>query len=249
MGPNLDGIRQPRARFRTLRAFVKLWQDPERSAEVWARWMSGRQVGSAAGLTPVARERAGADAAADEISPAHEYPGRSAGQTALEVWMARPWRWRVDTRAEPEGLRETMIVDENRWWNLAGPVARTAGAGPVGTETSVGLPVALMTALQPDQMLTSLALRFVGGLSKDGREVRRARGTPSNSDEDFGLGPGADFYDLLLDVEHGILLEFAACAGDAKYRGIELSGLVFDVELPPDVFTTTWQPSVPDAGP
>jgi hypothetical protein len=236
----LESFRRARDSYRTLHTIVRIWQDPNLASEVWTRWTSARQLGSTAKLAPNSRRDATEPVtiAADPISSIRTDAHSGHGQAVLEVWMEKPWRWRVVALADSEAVRGATIIDGNRWWHLASAFDPAAGTGPPGTQTAVGLPVALMTALDPERLRTSLALQFVARINHHGREALRVLGTPSSSDDDFGLGPGADSYSLVFDVERGVLLELAVRAGDLKYRGIDLVSPDFDVEPPPDAFTT-----------
>lgn len=63
------------------------------------------------------------------------------------------------------------------------------------------------------------------------------------------LAVGADEYDLLVDMERGIVLRAAALLGGEEFFTISFEELVFDPELPPDIFVFEPPPGEEIRGP
>jgi hypothetical protein len=92
------------------------------------------------------------------------------------------------------------------------------------------------------------ALEFEVGVptTAAGRDGIRVRSLPRPAGDDphlFGLGAaGADEYELVVDLERGILLRTEARLEGAPFAILEFTEVAFDESLPPELFVFTTEP-------
>ena len=82
-----------------------------------------------------------------------------------------------------------------------------------------------------------------GETRKAGREAIRLVGMPEEEWEEWDHWPeplwwGADEYEVLVDVERGVLLRCASRLGGKDFDVLEVEEVHFDEELPEDVFSS-----------
>ena len=105
-----------------------------------------------------------------------------------------------------------------------------------------------------------LDLQVAGTALKAGREAVRLVGITGaewnwETDDDRDpepLGWGADEYEFLVDIEHGVILRCASRLGGADFHVLEVVEIHFDEQFPEDVFTSreplAWQGYIPLLG-
>lgn len=227
LGEVLARLHGARDSFSTLRGTVRLWHDARRTNEAWQRWMSRQSPGSVSDLTGPQKS----------VAP-------QPSEQVVRLWMAKPWRWRVEREQPSQASPGLTVIDGPVWWIWDGQSQAVTNEGSATQETrGGGLDRALVVMLDPAPILSALFLRIVGEGRQAGRDGLRVVGTPRNDLDDV-LWPGADEYDLLVDAERGILLRSVAHLGDTAYAGNEFLEVAFDEDLPPDIFTFRPAPGV-----
>src|SRR4051812_20652235 len=92
---------------------VDAWEDRAHSAAAWQRYVKRNPQGSVKPLGGPAR----AEDSGNDMSLAR-------------VWIAKPWKWRVETSMPSEGHLALVIVNGGEWWlsNGASEVATNQGS-------------------------------------------------------------------------------------------------------------------------
>ncbi len=229
----------------TMTASASVWQDRAAVDGAWRRWANRRPPGSVAPL-PAAQGRPrfrGAPRIRGWLgvrrepqlvapSPFEATPTRLVASVA----RALPDRWRVETRADDQRETGLLVVAGQRWWSAV-RVLDADGTERIRTAGNA-VPVvhsAIAEMLEADHLLSQLNVAVVGDVVHAGRTCVRLSGTLRDSDE-IAIWP-ADSYDLYLDVEHGVLLRFAAVVDGDEAAVAVLSDTSFNIEIPDETFT------------
>lgn len=207
------------AGYRSLRSTIVCRHDPVLGDLARRRWAQAqRGVGEA-----------GSSQAQPRTTPA----GTEVMSWTWLVWRQQTWKWRVE-KLTPDGRPEVSIVDGGRSLVWDGRSASLFG-DESSAATLVGLDRALVLSLDPAPILSALLFETDGQAACAGRVGLRAVGRPRSVSNDV-LWPGADRYDLLVDQPAGILLRAAAVLDGVEYASHEVTEIVFDEQLPDDMF-------------
>jgi outer membrane lipoprotein-sorting protein len=204
--------------FRSLRATIGHRRDEETYLEAWDRHWEAR---SAAGGGTLA---IGAAAGSDDRAPA-------TSEATVRLWLEHPHRF----REEYEGAwgDHTTVSDGRTLWR------RTPGIGMFREDVASGQGMLFATKLvDPAPLLPGLELELLGQAEHADRPALRVRAVPRRVTwhDLFGLAPGADEYELLVDAGRGTLLRAEACLEGSGFATSEVQEIAFDEELAPDLF-------------
>jgi outer membrane lipoprotein-sorting protein len=227
-GDLLELLHGARQRWQTVRLVVRRWHELERGHRAMER---GAERARARGAG-VAILRAGPPRSSEDDA---EVPKVS--ESISRLWLD-PDRDRVRIeRSDPHGGFYSVRVGE-RWWsyhpisgaisNEDDPSVRIGGADEVAA------------LLDPALLLGSLDLEVIGertGAGRDGIVVRATlREVEDPHRQGHYLPEGADDFEVLVDVERGILLRLEARLDDGPFMILELMEVNFDEPFPDDVF-------------
>jgi hypothetical protein len=190
----------------------------------------------------------------------------SYGEVAEPVEVEETVRiWRDGDRARVEhhgGPRDGYyaVADGPLWWTWD----ERNGAHSNQDDPSIASNVAeeLLVMLDPTRLLGSLRFEPAGDSQVAGRPTISARATPRPQDTRRGppplelreIGPGADYYELEVDRQFGVLLCATAIRDGKPFHKITILAAAFDQPVPDDTFrfkppagepiqTRTWQES------
>jgi outer membrane lipoprotein-sorting protein len=203
--------------FQTLRATTRHWRDEERYMEAWDRHVEARS--SAGGTLSIVL-----GAGSDELQP-------TTSEATVRLWLERPSRF----REEYEGAwgDQTAVSDGEHLWR------RVPRLGMLREGASKGQGVLFASQLvNPAPLLPGLELELLGHAEQAGRSALRLRAAPRHVSwhDLFGLAPGADGYELLVDAERGILLRAEAFLEGTTFAWSEVVEVAFDEKLLPETF-------------
>jgi hypothetical protein len=172
--------------------------------------------------------------------------GAGAGrpQPAEVEETVRIWRDRERCRVEHHGGPRDgayAVVDGSLWW-MWDP---RNGAHSNQDDPSVGSGIGdeLEIMLNPIQLLSALRLQPTGSSEIAGRPTISAHGVPRPRDPRRGLaltlhelGAGADFYELEVDRQLGVLLAVTAVRDKQPFHKITTVAAAFDQPIPDETF-------------
>ncbi len=237
----LELMYSARNSFTTIQAAIRQWYYPLRRAEAQARWVATQPLGSVASLGPVG----GGNAASRQ-------PQDIVQEETSRLWGRRPLPWRYEVDLASDGGSTIRIATDDVWWSYDPRSPYRALTYDASHEDQTeGIPrviayQTLTTLLDPCGIIPDLSIRLLGRATHAGRDAIRVRGLPRERE---GRGPmlwaGADEYELLVDLERGIGLRYAARMDDKEFASIEIMSVVFDDALPEDLFII----HVPSGGP
>jgi hypothetical protein len=161
-------------------------------------------------------------------------------ETELRVWARKPYRWRIETE-ERQGHSYVDIGDKA--WR---PDLMYHGYGPEEFDPPDLLPLDDDVAwiFDPRIALTTFDIQVLGHTTHAGREAVRLLALSGEEMRRSSRGPlgsarygwGANDYELLADAERGVLLRWAARLEGQEFDKLEVTEIVFDEELPEDIF-------------
>jgi hypothetical protein len=159
-------------------------------------------------------------------------------EETVRLWLDRPDRVREEVEGEHP---RTLVRNGRKMWSRMpkwGAVEHDLDdEGDVGWQHGMLLaPLALAPAFEFEVGVATT----VGG-----RDGIRVRSLPRPADEPhlFGLGAaGADEYELVVDLERGILLRTEARLEGAPFAILEFTEVAFDESLAPELFVFTAEP-------
>ena len=227
LGDLLELLHGARRRWRTVRLVVRRWYELERGHRAMERSVEkARARGAGASILRVGPPRSSEDA---EIPTFFE--------SITRLWLEPEHdRARIE-RSDERGDFYSVHVGE-RWWSYH----PTAGAMSNEDDPSVrsGGPDEAWVLPDPARLLGSLDLEVIGQGSGAGRDGIVVRATFREVEEPRGHGhylpEGAEEFELLVDVERGILLRVEARLDDGPFMVLELMELYFDETFSDDVF-------------
>lgn len=176
-------------------------------------------------------------------------------------WRCRAWQsgthhWRMETEL-PDGGTRILASAGRRRLPTGGPPdsglvwEERAGGGPRGEDPRWLSPAFdhywTFYPLRTDEIcgisyeLAGFDLRVEGRMSWAGREAVRLVGVPPVVEQEWDPDPlwwGADGYDLLVDVERGVILRCANRLGGEDFAALEVEEVFFDERFDRDVFTS-----------
>jgi hypothetical protein len=116
VGPELDAVALMGSASESFASFdgvVDAWENRAHSATAWQRYVNRHPHGS---VKPLGGPIRPADSGAEK--------------RLARVWMAKPWKWRVETSMPAEPHLALVIVNSGEWWlsDGAGEVATNQGS-------------------------------------------------------------------------------------------------------------------------
>ena len=192
----------------TLRLEGHEWRDATRLRRAWERDIK-------------AARRSGTVAAASITSFSRSAQAANETSEPWRLWLARPDRMRAEFRAGDETV--TAVFAGVRWWSRS-PNGFRSNDGDPRHGHGIGPGEAL---LEPARHLEHLVVRDTVETTFLSRPVRRMIAEPrpwtfESSSTLHRLGAGGDRYELVLDVEAGVLLRTEARLEGAPFRVIEV---------------------------
>lgn len=161
--------------------------------------------------------------------------GVAPGEHADEhVWCielaAEAGRFRQERRG-PD-VEHLLVVDGERWWDWSPAFGLRSHENERGVHHQGGLDL-----LDASGLLVGYTLEPAGESLAAGRSVRRVRvrGT-STGHRPFGLEPGIEEAELLLDAERGLVLRRAELVDGEEAFVREVEQITYDQVLPPEMF-------------
>jgi outer membrane lipoprotein-sorting protein len=205
--------------FRTLRATIRNWRDDEIYMEAFEHHTQERKRrGESLGSLTVIFDP---DEDEGEPEPADEL---------VRLWIERPDRMREEVEGRWARTQvndgETSWMHTPQWGAVRGPSARQP---------------AQHLLLEPAPLLSGLEFVVGGKTNFSGRDAIVVTATPRRAEwhDLYGLAPGADRYELVVDGERGVLLRAAALFHGKEFALSEILSVAFDEPLDPTVFVFT----------
>jgi hypothetical protein len=154
----------------------------------------------------------------------------------------RIWREGVMARVEHHGGDRDgyyAVAVPPLWWMWDERMGAHSNQDDPTVGNSAGQEMKLM--LDPTPLLSSLRFRVVGSSQIVGRPTVTARGTPRLVDQGRSfelnhLGTGADYYELEVDRERGVLLAAMAARDGEPFHRITTLAIRFDEPIAPEMF-------------
>ncbi|MGH2860887.1 MAG: hypothetical protein ACRDLT_05175 [Solirubrobacteraceae bacterium] len=154
--------------------------------------------------------------------------------------------WRDDLMARVEhhgGDRDGCyaVAVPPLWWMWDERIGAQSNQDDPTVGSNVGQEMELM--LDPTPLLSSLRFRVVGDSEVAGRATVTAHGTPRHLTDDSGrsfelhhLGTGAEYYELEVDKQRGVLLAATAVRDDEPFHRITTLAIRFDEPIAREMF-------------
>lgn len=228
LGDLLELLHGARQRWQTVRLVVRRWYEPERGRSAMERGAEqARARGGGVSILVTGSPRTSEEEA--EIPKASESLSR--------LWLD-PGSDRVRMeRSDPHGDFYSVRVGE-RWWSYHPIWGATTNEGDLTAR--IGGPGEVEALLDPALLLGSLDFETIGERTGAGRDGIVVRATPRALDDSQRLRPylpeGADDFELLVDVERGIVLRLEARLDGEPFMIIELIEVQFDETFAEEVF-------------
>lgn len=169
----------------------------------------------------------------------HSRPGPLEVEETVRIWRGGE-RFRVEHHGGPrDGYY--AVTDGPLWWMWD----ERNGAHSNQDDPSVGYGVGdeLQIMLNPVPLLSSLRFQPTGSSEVAGRPTIKAHGIPRPQHTRYGrafelheLGTGADFYELDVDRQLGVLLAVAAIRDHQPFHRITTLAAAFDEPIPDETF-------------
>ena len=171
-------------------------------------------------------------------------PGTAEPEPAEYEETVRIWRAGERARVEHHGGERDgyyAVTAGPLWWMWD----ERNGAHSNQDDPSVGSGIGeeLQIMLNPVPLLSSLRFQPTGSSEVDGRPTITAHGIPRSQDTRHGrafelheLGTGADFYELEVDRQLGVLLAVTAIRDEQPFHRITTLAAAFDQPIPDETF-------------
>jgi outer membrane lipoprotein-sorting protein len=179
----------------------------------------------------------------------------------VRFWSEPPDRLREEEETlAPAPNQHVTVCNGGRWWTYSPDQGAVSNVG-AGDEAQRGVPGTRerwSPLLEPRVLIPVLELELRGEAEVLGRSVlrlgARLRELRGHERVSFAvpsvvLAVGADEYELLVDMERGMVLRAAALLGGEEFFTSSFEELVFDPELPPDIFVFEPPPDKEIRGP
>jgi hypothetical protein len=158
----------------------------------------------------------------------------SGEETDEHVWQieltAEPGRFRQDRRG-PD-VEHVLVVDGERWWDWSPAFGLRSYEDERGVSHYGGLDL-----LDPSAFIAGYVLEPAGEAVVAGRPVIRVRvGCATAEPRPFGLEPGVEQAELLLDAERGVVLRRAELVDGEEAFVREVESISYDEVQPPETF-------------
>ena len=172
-------------------------------------------------------------------------PGNAEPEPAEDEETVRIWRAGERVRVEHHGGERDgyyAVVDGSLWWMWD----ERNGAHSNQDDPSVGSGIGeeLQIMLDPVPLLSSLRFQTTGSGEVAGRPTISAHGIPRRQDTHCGpafvlheLGTGADFYELEVDRQFGVLLAVTAMRDKRPFHRITTLAATFGEPIPDETFS------------
>jgi hypothetical protein len=156
--------------------------------------------------------------------------------------MVRIWREGLMARVEHHGGDRDgryAVAVPPLWWMWDERTGARSNQDDPSVGSNVGQEMELM--LDPTPLLSSLRFRVTGSSQIAGRPTVTAWGTPRPVDQGRSfelnhLGTGADYYELEVDRERGVLLAARAVHDGEPFHRITTLAIRFDEPIAPEMF-------------
>lgn len=172
-------------------------------------------------------------------------PTRGEPEPDEELHTVRIWRDREKVREEHHGGQRDgyyAVAVPPLWWMWDERTGARSNEDDPTVGNHLGQDVEIM--LEPTSLLSSLRFEVTGTSEVAGRPTVTSRAIPrAHDDGRFGpaigldaLGTGADYYELSVDTERGILLAAAAWRNSELFYSITALAMRLDQPIGPEVF-------------
>jgi hypothetical protein len=149
---------------------------------------------------------------------------RVLAESVDHIWFKTPNEWMV--RIE-EGLGAGLMCTQDSTWTPP-ELLDEAGHSAGGLD---GLRIHRQAMWEPNILIPEIWLEPIGLVKLADREGIHAMGRPRPTSHDFLLIPKGDLYDLVFDVERGILLRFEVDINGQEVLPDEVLSIKFDDSL------------------
>ena len=207
--------------FASFEGVVDVWENRAHSATAWQRYVNGHPHGSVKLLGGPTRP-------ADSGS----------AKWLARVWMAKPWKWRVETSMPAEAHLALVIVNSAEWWlsDGAGEVATNQGS-LTRTPDATGLDRRLIAILFPDSILQAHIVETLGEKTVSGRRAQEVKAIPTEAEP--SCWHAADEVRIVIDDERGVILSWVAYSDGSPYASMDIHDMHFDQKLAEELFMFT----------
>jgi hypothetical protein len=171
-------------------------------------------------------------------------PGRAEPGPAEYEETVRIWRAGERVRVEHDGGERDgyyAVADGPLWWMWDERNGAHSNEDDPAVRSGIGEELQIM--LNPVPLLSSLRFQPTGSFEVAGRPTISAHGIPRPQDTRHGrtfelheLGTGADFYELEVDRQLGLLLAVTAIRDKQPFHRITTLAAAFDQPIPDETF-------------
>jgi len=161
--------------------------------------------------------------------------------------------WRIELAAEPGRFRQErrgpeaehlLVVDGERWWDWSPAFGLRSHEDERGVSHHGGLEL-----LDASGLLGGYTLEPAGESRAAGRPAKRVRvGGTAAGHRPFGLEPGIEEAEVLLDAERGLVLRRAELVDGEEAFVREVAQITYDEPFPPETFVFELPPGASARG-
>lgn len=222
LGDLLELLHGARRSYATARAAIRLWRD-----EALERQARQRAIEASRGAMSV--WTGGEKGSGDPVA-------RGEWEQVSRLWLSWPSKARWEAELEWKGKQErgVSLIDGKRWWRDWPDVGFSFSEDD--SRVLIGIPH--IELLDPWLLVSDLDLEVCGSGAYLGREAIEARASVREERVPYRsrVMSGADEFELAVDLERGVLLRLAALLEGVAFEIKELTELVFDEDLDPELF-------------
>jgi outer membrane lipoprotein-sorting protein len=168
--------------------------------------------------------------------------GSAFEERVFELWVSKPSHWRYEVRTgHKEGTLK--IIKGDLWWLYdpqSGATTNERSSVPELTQSPIEEDLSMFNPLWP---INELRMEVVANTHQCNREAIQVRGTPWDTRVE-SRWPGAKEYQLIIDLETGVLLRSAALIDGTEFAVSEMLEVEFDGHLGDDIFEFLVPPGV-----
>jgi hypothetical protein len=237
LGDLLELLHGARRRWQTVRVLVRQWSDLEVSRRASERGMEqARARGAGVQRLMVASP---ASASGEDRAP-------TSWESQSRIWLD-PGRARLRTERSGDIGECYSVRVGPRWWSFDPRFGATSNEG--SEEVRLGSSDELSIPVDPALVMGLLEFEVLGTGVAAGRPALRVRATPRDLEEPMRAGHwlpwSADEFELLVDVERGVVLRLEARLEEAAFLVTELLEVAFDEEFDDEIFVFRAPPGEP----